>query len=95
MKGIVNQNTRNVINSIIISTIIVAAVLVAGLSTIMFQTKNVYADNNWYVGKGVKPGRYFTYRIQDHDTKEGQPFIMTIYLNNMTLRTSIGLHLCT
>ena len=79
MKGIVNQNTRNVINSIIISTIIVAAVLVTGLSTIMFQTKNVYADNNWYLGKGVKPGMYFTYRIQDHDTKEGQNFIMTIY----------------
>jgi hypothetical protein len=38
-----------------------------------------YAQNNWYLGKGVQAGANYTYRIQDHDTKQGQPFLMTIY----------------
>ena len=41
--------------------------------------KNAYAqNNNWYVGKGVQPGTYYTYKIQT-DVDNGQPFIMTIY----------------
>ena len=35
--------------------------------------------NNWYVGQGIKQNMYFTYKIQNHDTNQGQPFTMTIY----------------
>lgn len=41
--------------------------------------RNAYADNTWYVGKGVQPNTYFTYKIQNGDTDNGQPFIMNIY----------------
>jgi hypothetical protein len=41
--------------------------------------ENAYAQNNWYLGKGVQANTYYTYKIQDHDTQQGQPFIMTIY----------------
>ncbi len=37
------------------------------------------ADNNWYFGQGVKANMYVTYKIQSHDTNQGQPFTMTIY----------------
>jgi hypothetical protein len=44
---------------------------------------NVYAqEDNWYVGKGVKPNMFVTYKIEDHDTNQGQPFTMTIYFKN-------------
>ena len=43
-----------------------------------FVTK-AYAQNTWYVGKGVQPNTFYTYQIQDHDTNQGQPFLMTIY----------------
>jgi hypothetical protein len=60
-----------------LSTILVAPMLLLPASPIGFQ--KAYADNNWYVGKGVKAGTYYTYKIQNHDTKESQPFIMTVY----------------
>lgn len=34
--------------------------------------------NNWYVGKGVKPDTYFTYQVQNFDTNQGRPFLLTI-----------------
>ena len=43
---------------------------------------SVNADNAWYVGQGVKPNTYVTYKIQSHDTNQGQPFIMTIYFKD-------------
>jgi hypothetical protein len=36
----------------------------------------------WYVGKGAKENTYYTFRIEDHDTNQGQPFTMTIYLKD-------------
>lgn len=36
-------------------------------------------DDKWYVGKGVKPDMFVTYKIENHDTNQGQPFTMTIY----------------
>jgi hypothetical protein len=49
----------------------------SGSSTII---RNAYAQGNtWYVGKGVQPNTYYTYKIQEHDTANGQPFLMTIY----------------
>ena len=42
--------------------------------------RNAYAANdNWYVGKGAQPNSYYTYKIQNGDTDQGQPFTMTIY----------------
>jgi hypothetical protein len=41
--------------------------------------QKAHAANNWYMGIGAKPNTYYTYKVQNHDTKEGQPFIMTIY----------------
>ena len=37
------------------------------------------ADSNWYVGQGARPNTYYTYKIQSHDTNQGQPFAMTVY----------------
>jgi hypothetical protein len=41
--------------------------------------QKAHAANNWYMGIGAKPNTYYTYKVQNHDTKEGQPFTMTIY----------------
>jgi hypothetical protein len=41
-----------------------------------------YNSNIWYIGKGVKANSYYTYKIQDHDTNEGQPFTMTLYFKD-------------
>ena len=42
--------------------------------------RNAYAQNgnNWYVGKGAQPNSYYTYKIQNADTDQGQPFTMNI-----------------
>ena len=61
-----------------LTAMLVAPILLLSESTIGIQ--KAYADNNWYLGKGAKANTYYTYKIQDHDTKESQPFIMTIYL---------------
>jgi hypothetical protein len=29
-------------------------------------------SNTWYVGKGLQPDSYYTYRIQEHDTNQGR-----------------------
>jgi hypothetical protein len=34
------------------------------------------------LGKGAQPNTYYTYTIQEHDTKQGQPFTMTIYFKS-------------
>ena len=36
--------------------------------------------DSWYVGKGAKPDAYYTYKIQNLDTNQGRPFLMTMYL---------------
>mgnify|MGYP003575074849 FL=1 len=44
---------------------------------------SAFSDNgNWYVGQGVKQNMYFTYKIKNHDTNQGQPFTMTIYFKS-------------
>lgn len=35
-------------------------------------------NDMWYLGKGAKENTYYTYKIQDHDTNQGQPFTMTV-----------------
>jgi hypothetical protein len=43
---------------------------------------NAQQGDAWYVGKGAKENTYYTYRIEDHETNQGQPFTMTIYLKD-------------
>jgi len=62
---------------LILTMVLVVPILLLTWSTIDIQ--KAYASNNWYLGKGVKPNTYYTYKIQNHDTKQNQPFTMTIY----------------
>jgi hypothetical protein len=70
------SNKSNISNSILLSSLLISAVLTG---IYMGLTKNAYGANNWYLGIGVQPDTYYTYKIQDHDTLQGQPFLMTIY----------------
>ena len=47
-----------------------------------FHASSDYNNNVWYIGKGVKANSYYTYKIQDHDTNEGQPFTITLYFKD-------------
>jgi hypothetical protein len=51
--------------------------LIVGDSSIAFAQ-----GDSWYVGKGAKPDTYYTYQIQNLDTNQGRPFLMTIYLED-------------
>lgn len=61
-----------------------AAILITTAITSVANTsggivKNAYGQSeNWYVGKGIQPNTYYTYKIQT-DVDNGQPFLMTIY----------------
>jgi hypothetical protein len=65
------------------SIFLAAFILILG--SMLLSTGKSYAasdnnnGNNWYVGKGIQPNTYLTYRIQEHDTNSGKPFVMTIY----------------
>jgi hypothetical protein len=66
-------------------TFVLAALLITTAVTSIAKSsegliKNAYAQsNNWYVGAGIQPDTYYTYKIQNGDTDNGQPFLMTIY----------------
>lgn len=56
----------------------IASVLVFGvLASANFASAQ--GDDTWYVGEGVEQDMYVTYRIQEIDTNNGDPFEMTIY----------------
>ncbi|MBV9176558.1 MAG: hypothetical protein JO297_05935 [Nitrososphaeraceae archaeon] len=61
-----------------------AAILTTAAITSIANTsggivKNAYGQSDyWYVGKGLQPNTYYTYKIQT-DVDNGQPFLMTIY----------------
>ena len=59
--------------------LIVASLLTASVLNYPGTIKSAYAANNYYLGNGVQADTYYTYKIQDHDTVQGQPFLMTIY----------------
>lgn len=67
---------------------IIAFFIIFTLGTMALQVNqfmgpvNAQSDNNWYVGKGVKPNTFYTYQIQSSDTNQGQPFVMTIYFKD-------------
>jgi hypothetical protein len=59
---------------------LVALMLVLGASSVAL-TSSVYAqgDDLWYPGEGVKQDMYVKYRIEELDTADGEPFIMTLW----------------
>jgi hypothetical protein len=41
------------------------------------------SDDRWYVGEGATQGMYVVYRIQEHDTKNGDPYELTIHFKEL------------
>jgi hypothetical protein len=70
----------------ILGLAITGVILVSLLSLSIHISGGLRADaqqsDMWYVGKGAKENTYYTYKIQDGDTNQGQPFIMTIYFKD-------------
>jgi hypothetical protein len=65
------------VSSIVISSILslaIVSVTYIGPAEIAYGASNAY-----YLGNGAQPNTYYTYKIQEHDTAQGQPFLMTIY----------------
>jgi hypothetical protein len=59
---------------------LVASLLVLGAFAAFPTIKRAFAaDDLWYPGEGVKQDMYLTYRIQELDTADGDPFIMTMW----------------
>src|SRR5215467_2775089 len=75
------MDKNSITSSILLSFILISSCLVVSTANIGF-VKNAYAQNVWYLGKGVQPNTYYTYTIQEHDTKQGQPYTMTIYFKS-------------
>jgi hypothetical protein len=70
-----NNFHRLFLGALLISSVICIA--------INYNVKNAYAaDNNWYVGEGVKKGMWVKYNIRELDTNNGRPFDMTIYFKD-------------
>src|SRR5881628_309078 len=55
------------------------ALLVFGTLSVALIKSAFAADDLWYPGEGVKKDMYLTYRIQELDTANGDPFIMTMW----------------
>src|SRR5215218_9414826 len=57
---------------------LIALVLAFGTLNVI---KGAFAqgDNNWYPGEGIKQDMYVKYQIEDFDTNEKQPFVLTLY----------------
>jgi hypothetical protein len=69
-------------SSIMLSSILISSCVVGAFMGCVGSVKNAYAQNVWYLGKGAQPNTYYTYTIQEHDTKQGQPYTMTIYFKS-------------
>jgi hypothetical protein len=65
---------------------VIFALILFSILSIYLQSSGVVANaqqgDSWYVGKGAKENTYFTYKIEDHDTNQGQPFTMTVYFKD-------------
>jgi hypothetical protein len=80
------KNWHAVKGNSILCLAITGVILVSLLSLSIHISGGLRADaqqsDMWYVGKGAKENTYYTYKIQDGDTNQGQPFIMTIYFKD-------------
>jgi hypothetical protein len=56
---------------------LIALVLVFG--TVNMMNSAFAQTGEWYPGEGVRQDMYVKYRIQDYDTNERQPFVLTLY----------------
>ena len=77
-----NINDFNVRSKRRLFAFALATLLMASIMTTiaLSSIRNAYAANdNWYVGKGAQPNSYYTYKVQNQDTDNGQPFTMNIY----------------
>ena len=79
LNSLMAKITARSVSSAILSSILLSAGLAGIALNYIGSINNAYAQNNWYLGKGVQANTYYTYKIQDHDTEQGQPFIMSIY----------------
>jgi hypothetical protein len=74
-----NRNHRD----LLVFCLFTSSMMIFGGTVMYFFIFNneAYAQSNtWYVGKGLQPDTYYTYKIQEHDTNQGRPFLMTIYI---------------
>jgi hypothetical protein len=56
---------------------LITSVLVLGILNL---TNTAFAQTpEWYPGEGIKQGMYVKYSIQDYDTNNKQPYMMTLY----------------
>gem|GEM_PF-176852 len=51
----------------------------AGIAGNHSITKNAFADDTWYIGKGVQKGMYVEYNLMNRDSVDGRQFLMMIY----------------
>jgi hypothetical protein len=75
------NSSRNRLFAYALVAVLITAIITSIAISSVVIIKNAYAadDNNWYVGKGVKPNTYVSYNITNGDTNNARPFIMTIY----------------
>ncbi|HYV52090.1 MAG TPA: hypothetical protein VE971_02240, partial [Candidatus Eisenbacteria bacterium] len=73
---------NGILSSILLSSVLILSCVAGAATAYIGSVKNVYAQNTWYLGQGAKPGTYYTYKIQEHDTNQGQPYVMTIYFKD-------------
>jgi hypothetical protein len=59
--------------------LIMASVTSVLISSVPLRSAYAAEDNTWYLGKGVHPNTYFSYKVQNGDTNNGQSFIINIY----------------
>jgi hypothetical protein len=73
------SDSKKKVFALTILSIAMSVALINSPISVIYPGSVYGADDNWYVGKGVKPNMYVTYKIQSHDTNQGQPFTMTTY----------------
>lgn len=69
-----------IMNYRFLASALVASLLACAAATVALSSA-AYAqqDDLWYPGEGIKQDTYFTYRIQEFDTNDEQPYEMTLY----------------
>jgi hypothetical protein len=59
--------------------VLIALILVVSGTLNMKNSAYAQGGNDWYPGIGVKQNMYVKYQIQDYDTNEQQPYVLTLY----------------
>lgn len=58
-----------------------ASILILGVLAVAVNIRSAYGQSNdiWYVGEGAEQGMYVIYRIQDFETNDSRPFLISIW----------------